>query len=324
MKYNESEVQLQSAKIGSVAKSSSVLGLGGWVFGGINWGTQSDNDSLDAIKAGYERGITHFDTAQAYGNGHSEELLGRALRGVRDKVFIASKMMFTKKEKVEVSILASLKRLKSDYIDLFYIHWPKKNADLEGMMEGLISAREKGMIRGIGVSNFSIEQIERLLRIGSIDAHQFCYNLLWRWPESNLIPFCIQKGISVITYSSIAQGILTGKFNREIEFTAGDHRKDTVLFDRELWPVVYEGVERLKEIAAVSGRSLLELAIRWILNRQGIATVLVGARNSYQVELNVKSLEGQIDGKVLDQLTEVSDSIMKGIPDTGNIFRWYP
>lgn len=324
MKYKDSASLVRNTSIGSVPKRSSVLGLGCWVFGGVNWGVQSDNDSLDAIKAGYDKGITHFDTAQSYGKGHSEELLGRALKGVREKVFIASKMMFTQKEKVEASISASLKRLRTDYIDLFYIHWPKKNADLEAMMEGMVRAREKGLIRGIGVSNFSIEQMERLLKVGQIDANQFCYNLLWRWPEHNLIPFCIQKGISIVTYSSIAQGILTGKFGKEIEFSSGDHRKDTVLFEKELWPVVYDGVERLKEIAALSGRSLLDLAIRWILARQGVSTVLVGARNSSQVQLNVKSLDGQIDDKILDELTQASNLIMKTIPDTGNIFRWYP
>lgn len=324
MKQNDSEGHLQSTKIGSVPKKTSVLGLGCWVFGGGDWGTQSENDSLDAIKAGYERGIIHFDTAQAYGKGHSEELLGRALKGVREKVFIASKMMFTQKEKVEASIVSSLKRLKTEYIDLFYIHWPKKNADLEGMMEGLIKAREKGLIKGVGVSNFSIEQMERLLRVGQIDAHQFCYNLLWRWPEHSLIPFCIEKGISIVTYSSIAQGILTGKFGKEIEFATGDHRKYTVLFEKELWPLVYEGVENLKAIAENSGRSLLELAIRWILARQGVSTVLVGARNSFQVQLNVKSLDGEIDVAILDELTRVSNLIMKTIPDSGNIFRWYP
>ncbi len=324
MKYKDSASLVRNTSIGSVPKRSSVLGLGCWVFGGVNWGVQSDNDSLDAIKAGYDKGITHFDTAQSYGKGHSEELLGRALKGVREKVFIASKMMFTQKEKVEASISASLKRLRTDYIDLFYIHWPKKNADLEAMMEGMVRAREKGLIRGIGVSNFSIEQMERLLKVGQIDANQFCYNLLWRWPEHNLIPFCIQNGISIVTYSSIAQGILTGKFGKEIEFSSGDHRKDTVLFEKELWPVVYDGVERLKEIAALSGRSLLDLAIRWILARQGVSTVLVGARNSSQVQLNVKSLDGQIDDKILDELTQASNLIMKTIPDTGNIFRWYP
>lgn len=324
MKQNDSEGQLQSTNIGSVPKKSSILGLGCWVFGGSDWGTQNENDSLDAIKAGYDSGITHFDTAQAYGKGHSEELLGRALKGVREKVFIASKMMFTQREKVENSIASSLKRLKTDYIDLFYIHWPRKNADLEGMMEELVRAREKGLIKGIGVSNFSIEQMERLLSVGHIDANQFCYNLLWRWPEHNLIPFCIEKEISIVTYSSIAQGILTGKFGKEIEFEAGDHRKHTVLFEKEHWPLVYEGVENLKNVAENSGRSLLELAIRWILSRQGISTVLVGARNGLQVQSNVKSLDGEINSTIIDELTSVSNLIMKTIPDTGNIFRWYP
>lgn len=315
---------MKSAKIGSISRDSSVLGLGCWLYGGTDWGAQSDNDSLDAIKAAFERGITHFDTAQSYGRGHSEEILGSALKGVREKVFIASKMMFTPKQKVESSIVNSLKRLKTDYIDLYYIHWPRKNADLEGMMEGLMNAREKGLIRGIGVSNFSVEQMERLLQVGKIDAHQFCYNLLWRWPEKQLVPFCVKNGISIITYSSIAQGILTGKFEKEIEFEPGDHRQNTVLFDKENWPAVYEGVENLKKIAASTGRTLLDLAIRWVLSRPGVSTVLVGARNSMQVELNTKALTGEIAPDVLNEMTLASDAIIKNIPDTGNIFRWYP
>ena len=315
---------LPATNIGSIKTSSSVLGLGCWALGGTDWGEQSDTDSIDAIKAAYEYGINHFDTAQAYGKGHSEELLGRALKGVRDKVFIASKMMFSPKMKVEASIQASLRRLKTDYIDLFYIHWPKRNADLEGMMEGLLEAKEKGLISGIGVSNFSVEQMKQVGSVGKIDAHQICYNLLWRSAESELIPYCHQNGISVITYSSIAQGILTGKFEREIDFAEGDHRKRTVLFENDVWPYVYECVGQLKGVAEETKRSLRDLAIRWVLSRPGISVALVGARNSFQVEQNVKAMAGLIDESVFDRLTCISKSFSKYIPDTGNVFRWYP
>ena len=310
--------------IGSVSTESSVLGLGCWALGGQDWGAQDDSDSLDTIKAAYERGVTHFDAAQAYGKGHAEELLGRALKGVRERVFIASKMMFTPGEKVEASIQASLKRLRTDYVDLFYIHWPRKNADLESMMEGLVRAREKGLIKGIGVSNFSVAQMKQVMAVGAVDAHQICYNLLWRWGEHELIPFCREHGVAVITYSSVAQGILCGKFPREIEFAPGDHRKRTVLFGNDVWPGVYDGVEHLKKIAASAHRPLVDLAIRWVLSRQGVTAILVGARNSLQIEQIVKALDGEIDPIFMNQLTTLSDSINKNIPDTGNIFRWYP
>jgi myo-inositol catabolism protein IolS len=317
-------INISSQMIGTIPKESSVLGLGCWAFGGSDWGDQDDIDSINAIKAAFDSGITHFDTAQAYGRGHSEELVGRALRDVREKVFIASKTMFTPREKVEKSIVASLKRLGTEYIDLFYIHWPRKGADLEGMMEGLVLAREKGMIRGIGVSNFSIEQMKSVAKIGHIDAHQTCFNLLWRWGEKELIPYCIENGISVISYSSLAEGILTGKFDRTLQFMPGDHRKGTVLFDNDVWPHVYNGVEELKEAARNLNRPLHELAIRWILSRPGVSTALVGARSSSQVYQNVKAMEGVIDQAAFDCLTKISDNIMNVVPDTGNIFRWYP
>ncbi|NLG16438.1 MAG: aldo/keto reductase [Fibrobacter sp.] len=316
--------EIPSSVIGTVPKRSSVLGLGCWAFGGADWGGQNDMESIEAIKAAFETGITHFDTAQSYGRGHSEELVGRALRGVRDKVFIASKTMFTPKERVEKSVLASLKRLGTEYIDLFYIHWPRKDADLEGMMEGLVSAREKGLIKGIGVSNFSVEQMKRVSKAGKIDAHQMCYNLLWRWGEKDLIPYCRENGISVVAYCSLAQGILTGKFSSTLQFVPGDHRKSTVLFDEQVWPHVYDGVEKLKSAALSATRPLNELAIRWILSRPGLSTVLAGARNSLQVHQNVKAMDGEIDPAVFDSFTSISDTIAASIPDTGNIFRWYP
>lgn len=316
--------KLESTHIGLIKKPLSRLGLGCWAIGGADWGTQDDNDSIDALKAAFERGITHFDTAQVYGKGHSEQLIGRALKGIRDKVFIASKMMYTPCSKIEKSIETSLKRLQTDYLDLFYIHWPKRNADLSEMMEALEKARQKGLICGIGVSNFSIDQMKEVMQVGKIDAHQICYNLLWRWAEKDLIPFCISNKISIVSYSSIAQGILTGKFEREFEFESGDHRINTTLFDDDVWPYVYEGVEQLKQIAVEAGRPLIDLVIHWIANRPGISSILIGARNSTQVEQNISAFRGYIDISILDRLSEISDSLQHKIPNTGNIFRWYP
>lgn len=316
--------KLESAYIGSVDKPLSRLGLGCWAIGGTDWGVQDDTDSIDAVKAAFERGITHFDTAQVYGKGHSEQLIGRALKGVRDKVFIASKMMYTSGTKVEKSIETSLRRLQMDYLDLFYIHWPKKNGDLCSMMEALEKAREKGLIRGIGVSNFSIDQMKEVMKVGRIDAHQLCYNLLWRWAEKDLIPFCISNGISIVSYSSIAQGILSGKFERELEFEAGDHRCNTILFDKDVWPHVYDGVEKLKSVANEVGYSLIELAIHWVASRPGVSSILIGARNSAQVEENVNAFRSKVDNSIIDRLSEISGTVQSNIPDTGNIFRWYP
>ncbi len=317
-------MSIEYRKIGSLSNNVSVIGMGCWAIGGKDWGNQSDTDSINALKTAFDMGINHFDTAQAYGKGHSEELIGKALHKVRSELFIASKMMYTVPEKIENLLKQSLQRLKTDYIDLFYIHWPKKNGNLPAMMEKLVGLQEKGFIRGIGVSNFSVEQMKEVMSVGRIDAHQMCYNLLWRFPEKQLIPFCKENAVAVIPYSTIAQGILTGKFNRELSFESTDHRRGTVLFEKEIWPEVYNGVQDLKRIASESGQSLLECAIQWTLKRSGIQSVLVGARNSIQVKQNTNAIKYEIDKSILDRLTDASEMINQKIPDTGNIFRWYP
>jgi aryl-alcohol dehydrogenase-like predicted oxidoreductase len=310
--------------IGSGAVKSSVLGMGCWAIGGRDWGIQSDSDSIGALKAAFDLGITHFDTAQAYGKGHSEELIGKALGKVRSNLFIASKMIYRPAEKIEQSVMLSLKRLKTDYIDLFYIHWPKKNTNFTAMMEKLVQLREKGAIRGIGVCNFSVEQMKDIMKAGRIDAYQTCYNLLWRWPERDVIPFCIDNGITFIPYSTIAQGILSGKFTAEIQFEQGDHRKLGVLFDPVVWPDVYKGVEQFKAVTSSLQRPLTDSAIQWTLARPGVSCVLVGARNAEQVKKNVAAINGKISSDILQKLTDLSDEITKKVPDTGNVFRYYP
>jgi aryl-alcohol dehydrogenase-like predicted oxidoreductase len=300
------------------------LSLGCWPLGGDQWGKQDDRDSLATIGKAIELGINHFDTAQMYGRGHGEELLGKALKSIRNKVFIATKILYLPKDKVEAAVIASLKRLQTDRIDLFYIHWPKKNGDLAGMMEGLEHIRQKGLIRSIGVSNFSVTQMQQVIKAGKIDVHQLCYNVLWRREERETIPYCRQHGISIVTYSSLAEGILTGKFGREVDFVPGDHRKYTLLFEKEVWPNVYSAVEKLKTIATEAKRPLAHCAIQWLLTKNGIVSVLVGSRTPEQVTSNVKALEGSIDQSVFDRMTKVSDELVFHLPEAGNIFRWCP
>jgi myo-inositol catabolism protein IolS len=305
-------------------KTPTKLGLGCWPLGGDQWGSQDDRDSIATIQRAFEEGISHFDTAQMYGRGHGEELLGKALRPVRDNVFIATKILYMPKEKVEAAVAVSLKRLQTEVIDLLYIHWPKKGGDLAGMMEAMERLRAKGQIRHIGVSNFSVAQMGEVMKGGTIDVHQLCYNLLWRREERETIPYCRRHGIGIITYSSLAEGILTGKFGKVLDFAPGDHRKYTLLFEKEVWPKVYDAVESLKQIAAEAKRPLSHCAIRWLMAQEGIISVLVGCRTPDQVSHNVRSLEGDINQTVFSPMAEVSDSLAAAVPDEGNIFRWYP
>jgi len=218
----------------------------------------------------------------------------------------------------------SLKNLQTEFVDLYYIHWPVTGKDLRPVMEALEQARAQGKIGAIGVSNFSAEQMAQVSEVGKIDAHQLCYNLYWRAAEAEIIPWCVANDVAVVTYSSIAQGVLTGKFPREPQFKEGDDRGKTLLFKPEVWPHVYEGVEQLKALAAECGRSLTHLAIRWVLEQPGIASELVGAREATQMLDNAAALDGEIDAGVFERMTAISDEVISHYPPAGNIFGFYP
>ncbi|MFP4383523.1 MAG: aldo/keto reductase [Spirochaetia bacterium] len=306
-------------------KKLNLMALGCWSFGGTQWAGQEDKDSMEAMEKSFEMGINHFDTARGYGRGRSEEVVGRFIKDKRDKIFLATKnAAVPEKSKYKEAIENSLRTIGTDYIDLYYIHWPKKDIDLRPTMEALEEARQDGKIRSIGVSNFSIDQMKQIMKAGTINAHQLCYNLYWRFDEEDIIPFCAENDIAVVTYSSIAQGILTGKFPRHPEFKEGDHRSGTVLFDEKVWPHVYEGTEKLKELSRENDIPLTHMAIQWVANQEGIHSIIIGARNKEQAERNFKAAETVIPEEVFNRMTEISDEVMKHVPDTGNIFRFYP
>jgi aryl-alcohol dehydrogenase-like predicted oxidoreductase len=278
------------------------------------------------MAAALQYGITHFDTASDYGGGRSEQVVGEFLRDKRDQVFLASKASLDEMDArlMLEQVDQSLARLQTDVIDLYYIHWPRTGKDLRPLMEGLELARRQGKIRAIGVSNFSVEQMAQIAGVGTIDAHQFGYNLFWRVAEQEVLPYCREHGIAAVTYSSIAQGILTGKFPRELQLETGDQRHKIVLFEKEVWPHIYEGVEQLKLLARQLERPLAHLAIRWVLHQEGITSALVGARQVYQLEQNVQALAGEIPVDIFERMSEISDEVIKNIPDTGNMYRYYP
>lgn len=312
--------------IGPEAKEQCALGLGCWVFGGAQWGGQEDDHSMSAMQTALDYGVNHFDTATGYGGGRSETIVGNFLQGKREQVYLASKFFpgqLTADYAYE-QLEASLTRLGTDYVDLYYIHWPSTGNDLRPVMEGLERAREHGKLRAIGVSNFNLDQMGQLMEVGTIDAHQLCYNLFWRFAEEEIIPFCVNNNIAVVTYSSIAQGILTGKFPRDPVFKEGDSRASMVFFDDDVWPHVYESVETLKKIAERAEWPLTHLAIRWAMDQSGIASVLVGARDGKQMAENAAALDDDPPDGLLDRMTIISEDTMLHIPDVGNIFRFYP
>jgi aryl-alcohol dehydrogenase-like predicted oxidoreductase len=174
------------------------------------------------------------------------------------------------------------------------------------------------------VSNFSVAQMRQVGEVGTIDAHQLGYNLFWRVPEADVIPYCVERGIPVVTYGSIAQGILTGKFPRDPVFPPGDARPQTVLFDPGVWPHLRAATEELKEVAAEAGRPLAHLAIQWCARRPGVAAVIVGARSGRQARENAAAMRGDVAPELMARVQAVGDRVRGVLPDEWNFFRFDP
>jgi myo-inositol catabolism protein IolS len=296
-------------------------------LGGSWYATDVDDAALTgAMEAAYEAGLRHFDSAAGYGDGRSERLLGRFLAGKRDSVFLASKA--NPREMTGQAMLAeidaSLKRLATDRIDLYYIHWPRAGRDMRPVMEGLERARRQGKVAAIGVSNFSVVEMRQVAEIAPIAVHQLGYNLLWRHTERDLIPWCREHGIAVVAYSALAHGILTGKFGEQPAIAPGDQRHTILPFRADIWPHVFAGVEKLKRLAGELGLPLPVLAIRWILDRPCIDAVVVGARSRAQASANTAALVPAIPAGAFAAMTAISDAIAAHVPDAGNLFNHYP
>lgn len=299
------------------------LGLGGWQFGNTGTGQPDDRASIAVIHAAGDRGVLHLDTAQGYDDGHSEAVIGRALAAVPTPFFVATKSGVLAPGEVPAAVDASLHRLGRAWIDLFYIHWPRK-VDMRPMVEALERERTRGRVRLIGVSNFHVPDLESVAQAGRIDAYQLCYNLLWRHPERDVIPYCIEHGITLVTYSSIAQGLLGEGLRGPERFAPGDARRNTLYYQPEVWPHVRRSVEAMQEVARRAGQALSALALRWVLGRPGVVSSLVGTRSLQQLERNVAAAAARNDAAVDRELDALSVEAMRHIPGDGNIFLYTP
>jgi myo-inositol catabolism protein IolS len=309
------------ARIDPVRKEFNPLGLGCWVFDTRLWNPDREIELINTMEAALENGLNHFDTASGYGSGSSESLVGRFLQGRREQIFLASKagLAATAQGMLE-NLHRSLDRLRVDSVDLYYIHWPSSEIDMRPAMQGLETARQKGLLRAVGVSNFTVAQMELVAQEGRIDAHQLGYNLFWRHRERDVIAYCRERAIPLVTYASIAQGILTGKFPRDLHLAPSDHRYTVLYFHPEIWPHIYAATEQLKALAEEVGCPLHHLAIRWTLAQPGIVSALVGARSPRQAAENAAALLAEIPPGIFTRMTAISDEALRHIPDTGNMY----
>jgi aryl-alcohol dehydrogenase-like predicted oxidoreductase len=297
------------------------IGLGTWAMGGsgwqFSWGPQDDAQSIGAIRRAVERGINWIDTAPAYGLGHSEEIVGNAVRGMAKKPFIATKCSRVwdergtlgsnlKAESIQREAEDSLRRLQVDVIDLYQIHWAMPDEDLEEGWTAVADLIRQGKVRYGGVSNFSVAQLERIRKIHPIASVQPPYSMLVPGIEQDLLAYCGAHRIGVICYSPMYKGLLTGRFNRERlqSLAEDDHRRRDPRFQEPQITANLRLVESLSPLAQRAGRTLGELAIAWVLRRPEVTSAIVGARSAAQVDEFAAAgdwslpaeLESQIEG----------------------------
>lgn len=295
--------------------------MGTWQAGKSMWVGIEDAETVKAMRSAFEAGITTFDTAEMYGNGHSEQIVSKALSDVRSQVIYASKV-FANHLKYDAVIEAcdrSLKNLNTDYIDLYQIHWPSGSWNTEIVpiaetMSALNKLKEQGKIRTIGVSNFSRAQLAEAAECGRIDSLQPPYSLFWRWVEKDAMSYCVKNHISILAYSSLAQGILTGKFGREHKFEEGDHRTKSKLFKPENYARVQAALDRLRPIADRHQTSLGNLALAWLI-AQPQSNAIVGARNAEQAAANAKAAEVKLSEEDLKEIDAIGRTVTDHLDD---------
>ncbi len=309
---------MEKRKLGNSDLYITPIIMGTWQAGKRWWVGIEDDDSIRAIRAAFEAGITTIDTAEVYGEGHSENMVAQALSDVRSQVIYATKVFAThlKYEQVIEACDRSLTNLNTDYIDLYQIHWPTGSfgteiIPIEETMSALNYLKQQGKIRAIGVSNFSKNQLEEALKYGIIDSVQPPYSLFWRKIEKEITPFCVEHNISILAYSSLAQGLLTGKFGPDHKFAEGDHRSGNKLFSvKENYIRVQNALAKLRPIAENNNCTLGQLALAWLIS-QPQTNAIVGARNAEQAIANAETFKVQLSP---NDLTEI-DTIGKTVTD---------
>jgi len=300
---------METRKLGYSELYLTPIGLGTWAIGGGNnpygWGAQDDDDSIAAIRRALDLGINWIDTAAGYGKGHSEEIVGRAISGRRDEVTIATKCGILWKEdgsdiyghlnaeSIRREVEESLRRLNVDVIDLYQIHWPLPDEDIEEGWGAIADLIREGKVRYGGVSNFSVDQLKRVHAIHPVTSLQPPYSMLVPETEDELLPYCAANNIGVVVYSPMQSGLLTGKFTKErvADFPDDDWRKGSPHFQEPQLSANLALVDNLHPIAVRSGRPLSHLAIAWVLRRSEVTSAIVGARRPSQIEETVAAAE---------------------------------
>lgn len=316
-------MSMKQNRLGQSELEFTELGLGCWVFaGGFNWGPQDDADSVAAVRAALDAGVNWFDTAEGYGGGASEEVLGRALKGETREALVASKVSLPNlaPHDLQAACEASLRRLGREAIDYYQIHWPNPEVPVGETVTALEGLVEAGKIRTYGVSNFGPEQLHGYLEAGGrATADQLPYNLLARAIEFAILPAVRRAGMGVLCYSPLMQGLLTGKFSKLDEVPEDRQRsrhysslsRDARHGETGHEALVEKAMGKLVALAEDVGRPLAELALRWLLDREpgAVASVIVGARDARQMERNMRAAGQPLSPEVLGALDMATEEL---------------
>ncbi|MEC0232446.1 aldo/keto reductase [Paenibacillus alba] len=300
-------------KLGRTGFDISTITFGCWELGGGPWEFTNDQNNIQLLRKAYELGITTFDTAEGYGNGHSEEVVGEALGDVRKECILTTKVSRSnlKAQDVRRSAEHSLKRLKTDYIDIYYIHWPSFDVPVEETLSEFVKLKEEGLIRAIGVSNFSIDQLKEAVKYAQIDVIQPEYSLLHRAIENEMVPFCQEHHIGIMSYSSIAKGILTGAFHLQGKaLKEGDFRAERRLFLPEHLLAEKELLEAMQEMAVAKGTNVTQIAIAWLLHQEALTSAIIGTQDEHHLANNLQAAALSLSAAELAALNTISDRVL--------------
>jgi aryl-alcohol dehydrogenase-like predicted oxidoreductase len=318
--------------LGASGIPASTVAFGAWALGGWRWGGSDDQVSIAAVHAALDAGVTLIDTAPAYGFGHGEEVVGRAIRGRRDKVVIATKcglswnttkgsLFFVSDEKgrndagqyrihksldpdlVRADLEAGLRRLGTDYVDLYLTHWQDVTTAIEDTMALLLDLKRKGKIRAIGACNATVSDLERYRSKGPLDANQERYSMLDRNLEKEQLPWCRKHGVAVLAYSPLHHGLLTGRIPADRDFKDGDLRRGHPSFTPENLKKTGALLDRIRPIADARGLTIGQVVIAWTLAQPGLTHALVGARTPAQAIENAKAGDVTLEGGELDAIS---------------------
>jgi len=313
-------MEIESTILGRTDVRISRLGMGGCPLGGHGWGPTTERDSIQAVERAVELGVNFFDTADCYGLGRSEELLSQALGSRRHEVTIATKFGVrwdkqnrtwkdTSAQYLRQALTASLRRLRLDCIPLYYIHWPDEHTPIEETVGELIRCQEEGKIRWIGLSNFSANTLNSLGPIAEIASIQLQMSLVDQQAALELFEATPNLTTTLVTWGSLAQGLLTGKYDSKTSFTEGDRRNRHENFEGAKFATNLRIVQAVRDVAARLGKTPAQVAIRWLLDTPGVGCVLFGAKNPAQVADNHGALGWNLPEREYSELNTASQQL---------------